>query len=393
MVYRHVRRPLAAASLVLLMTACSKDTPPAPQSAAPAETAAGSVSVRKDAFGTLPGGVATDLYTLANAQGVEVRVTNYGGIITSLKVPDRQGRPGDIVLGYDNLEGYLKASPYFGAIVGRYGNRIGGAQFTLDGTTYKLLANNGPNALHGGRVGFDKVVWKAEPFSRAREAGVVFTHVSPDGDEGYPGRLDVRVTYTLTDANELAFDYEATTDKATPVNLTQHTYFNLAGSGDVLGHVLMLNADRFTPVDKTLIPTGELAPVDGTPFDFRTPTAIGARIDADHPQIAFGGGYDHNFVLSRQGDGLSLGARVSEPTTGRVLEMRTTQPGVQFYTGNFLDGTIVGKGGQAYQKRAAFCLETQHFPDSPNKPEFPSSILRPGQTYKTRTVFAFSTLP
>lgn len=375
----------AVASLTILM-ACSNPTPPQ------AEESARPNRVTRAPFGTLPDGTAADLYTVTNANGIEMRVTNYGGIITSLKVPDRTGQLGDVVLGYDELSGYLTSSPYFGAIVGRYGNRIGGARFTLDGTTYTLLANNGPNALHGGKVGFDKVVWQAEPFTRAGEAGLVFTHIGPDGHEGFPGRLSTRVTYTLTDRNELAFDYEATTDKATPVNLTQHTYFNLAGKGDVLAHVLTLNADRYTPVDKTLIPTGDLAQVAGTPFDFRTPVAIGARIDAPHPQIAFGGGYDHNYVLNRTGDGLTSAARVTEPTSGRVLELRTTEPGVQFYTGNFLDGSIVGKGGQRYEKRAAFCLETQHFPDSPNKPTFPSTILRPGSTYKSRTVFAFSTL-
>jgi aldose 1-epimerase len=351
--------------------------------------------VTKASFGTLPDGTAVDLYTLTNASGVEIRASNYGGIIVSLKTPDRTGKLDDIVLGMDSLEGYLKGVPYFGAIVGRYGNRIANARFSLEGKTYTLAANNGKNALHGGLRGFDKQAWKAEPFERAGEVGLVLTHVSPDGDQGYPGALSAKVTYTLTDQNELAIDYEATTDKATPINLTQHSYFNLAGAGtrDVLAHELMLNADRYTPVDATLIPTGELAPVEGTPFDFRTSTAIGSRIDASHPQITFGGGYDHNYVLTRQGDGLSLAARVVEPTSGRVLEVRTTEPGVQFYTGNFLDGTITGKGGHVYQKRFGFCLETQHYPDSPNKPSFPSAIVRPGTPWRSKTVFAFSTRP
>jgi aldose 1-epimerase len=327
---------------------------------------------------------------------VEVRVTSYGGIIVSLRVPDREGRLGDVALGYDALGGYLEHSPYFGAIVGRYGNRIARGRFTLDGKEYTLATNNGPNALHGGRKGFDKVVWKAAPFDNGEGVGLVFTYSSPDGEEGYPGKLDVTVTYTLTHANALRFDYRAVTDKPTPVNLTQHTYFNLAGngSGDVLGHELMVQASRFTPVDATLIPSGELRSVAGTPFDFRTPHTIGARIGADDEQIRVGGGYDHNFALDREpGNGLTLAARVYEPTSGRVMEVSTTEPGMQFYSGNFLDGTIMGKGGHAYGRRAGFCLETQHYPDSPNKPEFPSTILRPGQEYRSTTVYAFSVRP
>jgi len=317
----------------------------------------------------------------------------YGGIIVSLKVPDRDGNLGDVVLGYDNLDGYLEASPYFGAIIGRYGNRIANARFTLDGVEYSLAANDGPNALHGGEKGFDKVVWRAEPFQNEEGVGVVFAHTSADGEEGYPGTLEARVTYTLTDANELVFDYHAVTDKATPVNLTQHTYFNLAGagSGDILGHDLMLNASRFTPVDSTLIPTGEIVAVAGTPFDFTTPAAIGARIDAEDEQIGFGGGYDHNYVLDRgEGEEMALAARVHEPTTGRVMEVTTTEPAVQFYSGNFLDGTLTGKGGRVYEHRSGFCLETQHSPDSPNQPDFPSTILRPGEAYTSRTVYTFS---
>ena len=323
------------------------------------------------------------------AQGIEIKAITYGGIITSLRVPDRAGKTDDIVLGFDTLDGYLTDHPFFGAIIGRYGNRIGKAQFTLDGRTYKLAANNGPNHLHGGNKGFDKVLWTAEPDAGAN--AIAFTRTSPDGEEGYPGNLRVRVTYTLTDANELIVEYRATTDKATPVNLTQHSYFNLAGhaSGDILAHELMLNADRYTPVDDTLIPTGELASVQGTPFDFRKPTSIGARIDTDHPQLKAGKGYDHNWVLNRKGAGLQPAARVTEPKSGRTLGISTTEPGIQFYAGNFLDGKIKGKGGAVYAHRTGFCLETQHFPDSPNKPTFPSTTLSPGREYRTRTVFTF----
>ena len=344
-------------------------------------------------YGKMPDGTQVEIFTLTNASGVEVRAITYGAIITSLRVPDRSGQLADVVLGFDALEGYLKGHPYFGCIVGRYGNRIAKGQFTLDGKTYKLAVNNPPNHLHGGNVGFDKFVWTAEAVKG--QNAVAFSRTSPDGEEGYPGTLKVRVTYTLTDKNELLVDYQATADKATPVNLTQHTYFNLAGagSGDILGHVMTLDADRYTPVDETLIPTGELAPVSDTPFDFRKGAPIGARIDADHPQIKNGKGYDHNFVLNRKGSGLQRAARVLEPKSGRTLEVRTTEPGVQFYTGNFLDGTIKGKAGRVYNHRNGFCLETQHFPDSPNKPAFPSTILKPGQEYKTRTVFTFGVQP
>ena len=329
------------------------------------------------------------MFTLTNAKGVEVRAITYGAIITSIRVPDRAGRFADIVLGFDSLEGYVKTHPYFGTIVGRYGNRIAGGRFTLDGQTFKLAQNNGPNHLHGGNKGFDKYVWKAEPAANGR--GVAFTRTSPDGEEGYPGTLVARVTYTLTDNNELVVDYHATTDKATPVNLTQHSYFNLSGdpSTTILGHELTIDADRYTPVDATLIPTGELAPVQGTPFDFRKPVAIGARIDQPHQQLEFGRGYDHNWVLNRTGSQPGFAARLVDSKSGRTLEVSTTEPGVQFYTGNFLDGTIKGKGGQVYNHRAGLCLETQHFPDSPNKPNFPSSILQPGKEYRTTTVFTF----
>jgi aldose 1-epimerase len=346
----------------------------------------------REPFGTTPTGEAVELITLANATGMKVRVMTYGGIILSLKVPDRSGNLGDVVLGYDSLASYLRDSPYFGAIVGRYGNRIAKGRFTLHGTTYQLATNNGPNHLHGGVRGFDKVVWAAEPFQGNSGSGVRLTYTSPDSDEGYPGALQAMVTYTLTDRNELILDYEATTNRATPVNLTQHSYFNLAGSSDILGHELTLAAERFTPVDPTLIPTGETAPVAGTPFDFRTPHLIGARIGDDDEQLRRGGGYDHNFVLTRTGRGLALAARLADSVSGRTLEIRTTEPGIQFYSGNFLDGSITGKGSVVYHHRTGLCLETQHFPDSPNQPGFPSTILEPGQSYRSRTVWTFGVL-
>ena len=344
-------------------------------------------------FGTLPTGEAVRAFTLTNSRGLQARILDYGGIIVSLRTPDRTGAMGDIVLGFDDLAGYVTSSPYFGAIVGRYGNRIARGQFTLDGTTYKLAVNNGPNALHGGLKGFDKVIWKAEPKADSSAVHLVLEYTSADGEEGYPGTMHATVTYTLTDANQLVVDYQATSDRPTPVNLTQHSYFNLAGegAGDILGHVVTLDADRFVPIDSTFIPTGELAPVAGTPFDFRTPTAIGARIDQPNPQITNGKGYDHTFVLKRAAGatGLVHAAHVVEPSTGRTLDVETTEPGVQFYTGNFLDGKVVGKQGHAYPRRGAFCLETHHYPDSPNKPQFPSTILRPGETYRSQTVFTF----
>ena len=323
---------------------------------------------------------------------MEVTTIPYGAIIVSIRVPDRTGRIDDVVIGHERLEGYFTASRFFGAVVGRFGNRIAKGRFTLEGRTYELAVNNGPNHLHGGVKGFDKVVWEAEPFSTASESGVRYRYVSADGEEGYPGRLEARVTYTLTEKNEIVVDYAATTDKATPLNLTQHSYFNLAGDGsrDVLDHVVQINADRYTPVDATKIPTGELAPVAGTPFDFRSPMTLGARIAADHPQIVIGGGYDHNFVLNR-GAGLQWAARVSEPSTGRTLTVSTTEPGLQLNTANALDGSITGKAGHVYRARYGLCLETQHFPDSPNQPQFPSSILRPGQQFRSQTVLAFGT--
>jgi aldose 1-epimerase len=348
-------------------------------------------------FGRMPDGTQVDGYTIRNARGTSMHVITYGGIITSLRTADRNGQFDDVVLGFDSLDPYLTNSPYFGAIIGRYANRIAKGRLSVDGRKYQVPVNNGPNSLHGGTRGFDKVVWKAKSFENDTAAGVVLTHVSPDGDMGYPGRLDVRVTYTLNDRDELVVDYAATTSKPTPVNLSQHSYFNLAGDGrrDILGHLVQLDASWYTPVDSTLIPTGELASVDDTPFDFRTPSAIGARIGHTHQQLEFARGYDHNFVLGERGSagGLRLAARVVEPTTGRTLDVYTDQPGIQFYSGNFLDGSIRGKAGRVYAHRFGFCLETQHFPDSPNKPTFPSTILRPAERYESRTVFRFGTSP
>jgi aldose 1-epimerase len=393
------RRGATAAGLAasaMLALACTKDRPATDSSVAgrPAAAATTHDTVTRASFGTAPDSTAVDVYTLVNAHGIRARILTYGGIIQSLETPDRAGKLGDIVLGFDDMPGYVKSSPYFGAIVGRYGNRIARGHFTLDGKTYTLAVNNGPNALHGGIKGFDKVVWAAEPFRSDSGVGIVLAHTSPDGDEGYPGTLHAKVTYTLTDDDELAIDYEATTDKATPVNLTNHSYWNLAGEGarDILGHVLTIESSAIVPVDSTLIPTGSLMPVAGTPFDFRSPTAIGARIEDKHQQIQFGKGYDHTFVLdgARQ-NGVAHAAHVAEPTTGRTLDVYTTEPGVQFYSGNFLDGTITGKRGRVYGHRSGLALETHHYPDSPNRPNFPSTILRPGQTYRTHTVYKFGT--
>ena len=350
-----------------------------------------SPGVQKQAFGTREGR-PINLYTLTNAHGVEIRAMNYGGIITSIRVPDRTGEMADIVLGHETLEGYIPNPPYLGAVVGRYANRIANGTFTLDGKTYTLPKNDGPNTLHGGvQRTFDKVVWDDEELKGKN--GVAFSYLSKDGEEGFPGNLKIKVTYTLSDANELVINYEATTDKPTVLNVSQHSYFNLAGegTGDILGHEVTLNADRFTPVDKNLIPTGELRPVKGTPLDFTTPTKIGARIDDNYEQLVLAHGYDHNFVINRKGAGMALAARVYEPTSGRALEVSTDQPGVQFYSGNFLDGTVTGKQGHVYKRRYGFCLETQHFPDSPNHPKFPSTTLRPGETFRSKTVWKFST--
>ena len=393
----YISRLIAATFAIPLLVAGCSDRPADDGETTDEMNQNSEVAIEHRPFGETPDGTPVELYTLTNANGIRLDVTNYGGIIVRLLVPDSSGELEDITLGYDSLGGYLEQSPYFGAIIGRYGNRIAEGRFTLDGETYELARNNGPNHLHGGERGFDKVVWNAERFENADGVGLIFTYTSPDGEEGYPGTLEAKVTYTLTDQNELIFDYEATTDKATPVNLTQHAYFNLAGhdSGDILGHVVTINADAFTPVDSTLIPTGEIRGVTGTPFDFTQPTPIGARIDdEENEQIRFGLGYDHNFVLNRSepgADSLALAARVFEPTSGRVMEVFTTEPGVQFYSGNFLDGSITGKDGAVYEHRTGFCLETQHYPDSPNQPEFPSTILRPGETYRSRTVYKFDT--
>ena len=342
------------------------------------------MSITKEPFGTVDG-QAVDLYTLTNASGAALRVTTYGGIITSLQVPDRDGHLADVVLGFDSLDGYLGEHPYFGAAIGRFGNRIGDAKFTLDGVEYQLAKNDGDNHLHGGIKGFDKVVWTATKSDEKERSVLVLRYVSPDGEENYPGTLTVTIFYTWTHDNVLWVSYQAETDKATPVNLTNHSYFNLAGNGtgDILGHELTVFADAYTPVDDSLIPTGEIATVEGTPLDFRTPTAIGDRIEQ-------AGGYDHNFVLRDQDGSPAFAARVLEPSTGRVLECLTTEPGVQLYTGNFLDGSLTGKDGTVYHQHAGFCLETQHYPDSPNQPTFPSCILRPGEEYRTTTVYRFS---
>ena len=371
---------MTSLGLAVMMTACGP------------KSESGEKSVRHQAFGTADG-QAIELYTLENKNGMEVTITNYGGIVQSIKVPDRAGKIADVALGFDTLDGYLKDNPYFGAIVGRYGNRIAKGRFTLNGVEYKLAQNNGENALHGGLKGFNKQVWKARETSVGDAPGVELTYLSRDGEEGYPGNLSVTVTYSLTGDNELKIDYRATTDKDTVVNLTNHSYFNLAGQGegDILGHELTIDADRFTPVDAGLIPTGELKSVEGTPFDFRKPTAIGARINQGDEQLKLGKGYDHDFVLIHPQGSFGVAARVREPKSGRVMEVSTTEPGVQFYTGNFLDGTIRGKGGKVYQQRYGFCLETQHFPDSPNHPDFPSTVLKPGETYRTSTIYKFST--
>lgn len=346
--------------------------------------------ISQQPFGTSPDGKPVTLYTLRNANGVEATICNYGGLVTSLKVPDRKGQLGDVVLGYDNLAGYIKDTPYFGALIGRYGNRIARGQFTLNGNQYTLATNNGPNALHGGLKGFDKVVWDAKLTMTPEGESLELHYVSTDGEEGYPGMLTITAVYTLTQDNGLRLEYTATTDKDTVVNLTQHSYFNLAGKGDILGHEVMIRADKFTPVDATLIPTGELPSVKGTPFDFNTATTIGARISDASEQLKFGNGYDHNWVITKPMGEMGLMARVYEPTSGRVLEVLSTEPGLQFYSGNFLDGTITGKGGWVYQFRNGFCMEPQHYPDSPNQKKFPSVVLKPGKVYRNTIIYRFS---
>jgi len=373
----------SAILLLAAMAACGGGAPDTPQ-------------VTRAVFGRLPDRQPVEQFTLIIPHGIEVRAINYGAIITSIRTPDRSGHLADIVLGFDSLQGYIDRSPYFGAVVGRFANRIARGRFTLDGQTYHLAQNNGPNSLHGGSRGFDKVVWMAEPVQTDSGAGVTFRYTSVDGEEGYPGDLEVRVTYTLTPNDQLVVDYVATTDKATPLNLSQHTYWNLHGDAarDILDHVLTLKASAYTPVDSTLIPTGQIASVAGTAFDFRSPARIGARIGDRDEQLRFGRGYDHNWVLDRPPEqaGLVHAATLVDSTSGRTLDISTTEPGIQFYSGNFLDGTITGKSRVVYGHRAALCLETQHFPDSPNHPTFPTTILRPGETYRSRTVFSFGLL-
>ena len=380
---------LALGGIGLGLTACKHDH--SQDGGGGTGMGATSMSIQKTDFGKTNDGQAVDLYTLTNGKGMVAKVMTYGAIVTELHAPDRQGNDGDVVLGFDNLKQYLDGHPFFGAIAGRYANRIAKGKFTLNGKDYELAVNNGPNSLHGGKVGFDKKVWKAESMKSADGPAVALTYVSADGEEGYPGRLTTRVTYTLTNDNALRIDYKATTDKPTILNLTNHSYWNLDGSGsgkDILDHVLQLNADAYTPVDDTLIPTGEIRPVKGSIFDFTTAKPIGRDIDKTpgNPN-----GYDHNYVINGKAGDLRMAARVADPDTGRQMEVWTTQPGVQLYTGNFLDGTLKGIGGKTYVKHYAFCLETQHYPDSIHQPKFPSVVLNPGETFTSTTVYKFST--
>ncbi len=344
-------------------------------------------------FGKTPDGHDVSLYTLSNKSGMQVTITNYGGIITSIKVPDRNKHLADVVLGFDNLEGYVNKNPYFGATIGRYANRIAHGAFTLDGKEYHIPTNEGTNALHGGNIGFNKRIWTAKEVSMKNGSALELHYLSPDGEQGFPGDLSVTVRFSLNDKDELRLEYMATTDKPTVLNLTNHTYFNLSGQGHgtILDDKVTIFADSFTPVTKTLIPTGKIESVEGTPFDFRKPMVIGARINDDNEQLKFGKGYDQNWVLDHKGNSVAPAAKVVDPNSGRVLEVLTDQPGVQFYTGNQLDGSVHGKGGNAYPKNGAFCLETQHYPDSPNQPDFPSTVLKPGQKFDHTTVFRFST--
>jgi len=376
--------PMKAAlfAVALLLTACS--SAPKPEVNTPPMK-----SIVKTSFGQTPDGAAVDLYTITNPNGASVAISTYGGTVVSLNVKDKAGKLGDVVIGFNTLAGYLGEHPYFGALIGRYGNRIAKGKFSLNGTSYNLAINNSPNALHGGLKGFSRQVWQAKEVG---ENGLELTYVSRDGEEGYPGKLTVTVGYTFTPANELRIEYTATTDADTVANLTNHSYFNLGGLENNLTHQLEIYADRFTPVDAGLIPTGELRPVKGTPFDFTTPHAIGERIDADEEQMKLGSGYDHNFVFTKHDGQLNLVAKVSEPTSGRVMEVLTTEPGVQFYTGNFLDGTLKGKAGRPIQRRAALCLETQHFPDSPNQPKFPTTVIEAGAVRKSTTVYRFGVM-
>ena len=350
-------------------------------------------SMKTDTFGKLPDGREVLQYTLENKSGVTVEIINYGATIRSLRVPDRNGRMGDVVLGYDSVQGYIDGTAYFGAIVGRYGNRIAKGKFQLDGREYQLTVNDGENHLHGGRAGFNKVLWEAHVLAGTSEPSVELQYISPDGEEGYPGNVVLKVRYTLTDNNELRVDYEGKTDRPTLLNPTQHSYFNLSGTftDTILGHQLMIESDSITPVDKGLIPTGKLSRVAGTPMDFRTLTAIGARINDPDEQLTFGQGYDHNWVLRSGGGKVRKVAELYEPASGRLMAVLTDQPGLQFYSGNFLDGSAIGKGGVAYQHRTGLCLETQAYPDTPNRPQFPQVTLRPGQVYRQTTIYRFST--
>ncbi|MEP6737627.1 MAG: aldose epimerase family protein [Chryseolinea sp.] len=377
---------------ILLMASC--DSPKKDQVAVTsADTVAHGASISESSFGSLPDGTALSLFHLKNSNGMEVDITNYGGIITSIRTPDKNGKLEDIVLGYDSLAGYLKAPSFFGALVGRYGNRIANGRFTLDGKKYTLITNNGKNHLHGGTKGFDKVVWKPTPSSSSDSVALKLEYLSKDLEEGYPGNLQVEVTYVLNNNNELKIQYHATTDKKTILNLTNHSYFNLSGNTktDILGHTLQIEATNFIPIDKSLIPTGEIRPVKGTPFDFTTPKVIGSRINDAYEQLTVGIGYDHCYVFDKPAGSMGKVATVSDSVSGRVMEVSTTEPGTQFYTGNFLDGSVTGKFGTVYKQRYALCLETQHFPDSPNHPKFPSVVLNPGEQYNTQTIFKFST--
>jgi aldose 1-epimerase len=376
---------LGMAAAACFTQACSNNSP---ETAPKTLTSTMKADVKQEPYGKMPDGTQVDRYTLTNANGMQAGIITYGGALVQFMAPDKSGKLGDVVIAMDDLDGMRKQDNFFGALIGRYGNRIGKAQFVLDGQTYKLPANNGPNTLHGGPEGFDKKVWTAAKGPMAEGPSLELTYTSKDGEMGFPGTLNAKVVYTLTNNNALRIDYTATTDKPTVVNLTNHAYWSLAGEGDILAHEVTINADRFTPVDDTLIPTGELKPVKGTPFDFTTATAIGARINQDDQQLKYGKGYDHNWVLNKTDASMTKAAEVRDPKSGRVMEVWTTEPGLQFYTGNFLNGTFKGKG-RSFDLRSAFCMETQHFPDSPNKPSFPSTTLRPGQTYRTTSEYRF----
>lgn len=378
--------------ILLTIVACKPKTETETQSIQTSDTKETMASIKKSLFGKLPDGQEVFQYTLTNSNGLEMKVLNYGGLITSLKTPDKNGVLEDVVLGYDSLEGYLKESPYFGALIGRFGNRIANGKFTLEGKEYTLAQNNGRNSLHGGVKGFDKHMWHVEEVNSSEGPKLRLTFLSKDMEEGYPGNLQTEVDYTLTNNNELKLDYTATTDKTTVLNLTQHTYFNLAGNAkhDILDHELTINADEFIPVNKYLIPASQFQKVEGTPFDFRVATVIGKRINEKNEQLEFGStGYDHCFVLKSSGDSLNYAGTLAEPISGRKMDVYTTEPGFQFYSGNFLTGSIIGTGNVVYQKYFGLCLESEHYPDSPNRPDFPSTVLKPGETYKTTTVYKF----